>query len=160
MALFKNTKEKTEKETLGTTAKSALQNDSKMAVTTTSVKSNARAKKTVATKKPAAKRNPAKEFSAAHSQRLETILNRPKITEKAALMTSDGVYVFEIAPNATKKDVSESIRMIYQVTPRKVHIVRNRPRAFVSRMRGRRGVQSGQKKAYVFLKKGDTIEIL
>lgn len=81
------------------------------------------------------------------------------MTEKAVYMSLVHAYVFEVAPDATKRDVVAAIEALYQVKPRKVTIVRKQPRAFVARMRNRRGTKTGMKKAYVFLAKGDKLEI-
>jgi large subunit ribosomal protein L23 len=90
---------------------------------------------------------------------IASVLLRPRITEKATAATVHGAYVFEVLLGATKKDISEEIFRLYKVTPRKVNIVRIRPRAFISRMRNRRGQTPGMKKAYVYLKDGQTIEL-
>jgi len=87
------------------------------------------------------------------------ILLTPRVTEKAAYMTLNNAYVFEVATDATKRDIVATIHALYQVTPRKVNIVNRKPRAYVARSRNRRGTKSGMKKAYVFLKKGDTIDL-
>ena len=88
------------------------------------------------------------------------IIKAPRITEKAVQMTVNDTYVFEVAMDATKRDVATAITAIYGVVPRKVNIVRKNSRAFVSRFRNRRGKKTGMKKAYVFLKKGDKIDII
>ena len=88
------------------------------------------------------------------------ILKSPRITEKAAQMTVHNAYVFEVVQDATKRDVVAAIKALYKVTPRKVNIVRRKPRAYVARFRNRRGTKAGLKKAYVFLKKGDKIDLL
>ena len=87
------------------------------------------------------------------------VLLGPRITEKAALSADkSGVYVFEIAKHATKKSISDSVRESYKVTPVKVRVA-NIParRVFV---RGKMGVKKGGRKAYVYLKKGDKIELI
>jgi large subunit ribosomal protein L23 len=88
-----------------------------------------------------------------------TVLIRPRVTEKATDATMHGAYVFEVNPRATKKDVADDIRRLYKVSPKKITIVRTRSRDFISRMRNRRGKKGGMKKAIVFLKEGDTIEL-
>jgi large subunit ribosomal protein L23 len=88
-----------------------------------------------------------------------SVLIRPRITEKATAATVQGAYVFEVNPRATKKAVADDIRRLYKVSPKKITIVRIRPRKFISRMRNRRGKRAGMKKALVYLKEGDTIEI-
>lgn len=86
-------------------------------------------------------------------------LVRPRITEKAALANSEtNAYVFEVSRNATKKAVSDSIREVYKVTPRKVNLL-NIPKKQVF-IRGKKGTKGGGKKAYVFLKKDDKIDIM
>lgn len=87
------------------------------------------------------------------------VLLSPRITEKAALLADkSNVYVFQVTPNATKKSISASIHEAYGVKPVKVRVL-----AIPSKqvfMRGHRGVKKGGKKAYVYLKKGDKIEII
>jgi len=84
---------------------------------------------------------------------------RPRITEKAALgADKSNVYIFEVTPGATKKSISASVRDAYGVTPEKVRVAVIPPkRVFI---RGKKGVKSGGKKAYVYLKKGDKIELI
>ena len=86
------------------------------------------------------------------------ILLAPRITEKAVKMTVGRVYVFEVAPDATKRDVVIAVQEVYHVVPQKVHMVCKQPRAYVARMRNRQGTKAGLKKAYVFLKEGDKID--
>lgn len=87
------------------------------------------------------------------------VLLRPRITEKAALGADKaGVYVFEVASRATKAQIAGSIKATYKVTPVKVRTVTMKPAAVF--VRGKRGMQKGGKKAYVYLKKGDKIELL
>jgi len=87
------------------------------------------------------------------------ILRSPYVTEKAVYMTVNHTYVFEVAHDATKRDVMTAVKALYDVTPRKVNIVNKAPRAYVARFRNRKGTTSGIKKAYVFLKKGDKIDL-
>ncbi len=132
-------------------------------------KKEEQAAKEVSTKKAPAKKadkpkekKPAKAIrggGAALTKVPTRIIKTPRITEKAAYMTVNHTYVFEVSQDATKRDVVAAVKALYNVTPRKVNMVTKRPRAFVSRFRGRRGVKTGMKKAYVFLKKGDKIDL-
>lgn len=87
------------------------------------------------------------------------VLLRPRITEKAAIGADKaGVYVFEVTKSANKKSISASVRDAYGVTPVKVRVtMMPAKQVFV---RGKKGVKSGGKKAYVYLKKGDKIELM
>lgn len=88
-----------------------------------------------------------------------SVLLRPRITEKAAISADrSGVYVFEVAPRTTKKAIAASVKAAYKVTPVKIRTTRIAPKAVF--VRGKRGVKQGGKKAYVYLKKGDKIELL
>jgi large subunit ribosomal protein L23 len=91
---------------------------------------------------------------------VSSVLIRPRVTEKATIQAESNVYVFEVDPRATKKDVKNAVSSIYKVNPIKVNIIKMSPRKISSRMRGTSGMKSGYKKAYVHLKEGDRIEIV
>ena len=88
---------------------------------------------------------------------LAHVLKHARITEKATMHQSGGVYVFDIADKASKRDVMLAVKSLYNVTPRKVAVV-NVPTKTKRNMRtGREGMKRGGKKAYVYLKSGETI---
>ena len=89
-----------------------------------------------------------------------SVLLSPRITEKAALLTDQHVYAFEIANGATKHDVRSAVKAIYNVTPLKIRIVNRAPRRYHSRTRGRVLLERSLRKAYVYLKKDDRIELV
>ncbi|MFC1730852.1 50S ribosomal protein L23 [candidate division KSB1 bacterium] len=92
---------------------------------------------------------------------MPSVLKNPRVTEKATLQSEKGVYVFNVAPRSTKKDVAEAVEALYKVIPRKINMVKVPSKRV--RMRGKQnkyGVKSGGKKAYVYVKKGDTIDIV
>ena len=75
-------------------------------------------------------------------------------------MTAQGAYVFNVAMGANKIDIARAVRELYKVTPRMVRIVAVPRKAVMTRGTNRRGMTVAGKKAYVFLKKGETIEIV
>jgi len=86
------------------------------------------------------------------------VILRPRVTEKGSALAAAGVYVFEVADNANKKEIAEEVRHLYNVSPVRVNIAKNpAKKVFV---RGKRGVKSGVRKAYVYLKEGEKIEII
>ena len=109
--------------------------------------------------KPAAAKASVKK-TAALPKNLASVLKKPRVTEKAVAKSEKNVYTFEIDQNATKNDVKAAVKAIYNVTPAKVNIVKKSPRSFVSRTRGRRVSEKGLKKAYVYLKSGDSISLV
>ncbi len=88
------------------------------------------------------------------------VLRHPRITEKATLKTDTGVYVFDVAPKANKKEIKEAIYSVYKVTPVKVNITKVYKKKVRNPRTGIVGVKSGGKKVYVYLKKGDSISIM
>lgn len=88
-----------------------------------------------------------------------SIILGPRITEKATMKADvENVFVFEIAQSANKVSVSRAVRSLFNVQPLRVSIARNPSKKVISR--GKVGHVSGIKKAYVYLKKGDKIEII
>ena len=89
-----------------------------------------------------------------------TILKKPRVTEKATLVAGGRlpVFTFEVASDANKLEISRAIRERFKVTPVKIRIV-NLPAKRMFR-RGSVGYRSGVKKAMVYLKAGETIDIV
>lgn len=90
---------------------------------------------------------------------LAHVLSCPRITEKATDAASRGVYVFDIAPESNKRMVMQAVSLLYKVMPRRVTIVTIHPKRVRNMRTGRVGVKQGGKKAYVYLKEGDTITL-
>ena len=91
---------------------------------------------------------------------LSGVLIAPRLTEKSASRNDAGVYTFIVRRDATKYDVRDAIRALFGVTPRKVTMVNRPPRTTRSRARGRAVTVPGMKKANVFLKKGDRLDLI
>lgn len=124
-------------------------------------------------KKPVAKKAPAKKtddkavVAAAPkspkagkgiSAELASVIRNPRITEKAAHISDQNVYTFDVAPGASKTEISKAIKAIYNLTPVKVNVSAI-PTKRVFRAT-HIGVKRGGRKAYVYLKKGDKIEFI
>ncbi len=107
---------------------------------------------------PAAEAAPALQ-SFSDGRDISTILKHARITEKASMHQGLGVYTFDIARSATKRDVMQAVRSLYKVTPRSVRVVTVPTKARRNARTGKLGMTGGGKKAYVYLKKGETITI-
>lgn len=98
-----------------------------------------------------------------HSGQHHDIIIRPRVTEKSG-MASDpqngeaAVYTFEVRKNSTKPMIAQQIKALYKVSPVKVRII-NLPAKRVI-VRGKRGISSGVKKAMIYLKKGEKINLV
>jgi large subunit ribosomal protein L23 len=92
--------------------------------------------------------------------RLSNVLKAPWFSEKALIGTERGVYVFQVPGDATKPEIAAAIEKFYNVTPAKVRIA-NLPAKTVSlRTRRGTGTRARRHKAYVYLKKGDTLNLV
>jgi large subunit ribosomal protein L23 len=90
---------------------------------------------------------------------LSHVLRHARITEKATMHSQDSVYTFDVAESANKHDIALAVKKLYSVTPRMVRIVHVPSKIKRSMRTGRVGTKKGGKKAYVYLKKGETINI-
>jgi len=81
----------------------------------------------------------------------------PYIAEKSTMLNEKGIYVFQIKPQVNKIMVRQFIKTNYKVDPIKVNII-NLPGKAVF-MRGKKGMKPGKKKAMVYLKEGDKINV-
>ncbi len=85
------------------------------------------------------------------------IIIGPRITEKAAYSAEDNAYVFNVAMKSNKIQIARAIKSLYNVDPIKVTVSVKKP---VGKMvRGVMGASKAEKKATVFLKKDQKIEI-
>ena len=81
----------------------------------------------------------------------ETII-KPRITEKATLANDSSIYTYEVDAKATKHSVMSEFVKKFGKTPAKINI------STLPSKKRRRGSKAEVKKAYVYLKKGDTID--
>ena len=88
-----------------------------------------------------------------------SVLKNPRITEKATIRSAESVYVFDIAASATKRDIARAVQQIYKVSPAKVNVVTVPTKIKRNARTGKMGTKKGGRKAYVYLKKGETITI-
>jgi len=85
---------------------------------------------------------------------------RPRLTEKAVTMMEKGVYVFDVSLRANKVMIKKAIHDVYKVEPVKIAISSIKSKKKRNPRTGKIGTQSGGKKAFVYLKKGDSISIM
>jgi large subunit ribosomal protein L23 len=87
-----------------------------------------------------------------------SILKNARITEKAARSQAFNAYLFDVAPSATKSEIAKAFTKQYKHKPVKVHTVTQKPKSMF-----RKGILSfgpKGKKAYVYLPKGKTIDVM
>lgn len=89
---------------------------------------------------------------------VKNVIVRPRITEKAANLTSHNVYTFDVVRGASKHDIVRAVKSLYKVSPTKVTILNTRGKKVSLRTRRGYGMTNAGRKAYVFLKEGDKID--
>jgi len=85
----------------------------------------------------------------------EDILLEPVISEKANLLREQGKYVFKVNPAATKPQIMEAVRKLFNVNPVSCTVMNmgGKPK----RLRYRSGYTASWKKAIVRLSKDEKI---
>ncbi len=91
---------------------------------------------------------------------LSDILVKPHFTEKSMNLGDKNVYTFEVKRDATKFQVRDAVKALYNVTPVKVNIVNKLPAMRTKGSTNRKVHVAGVRKAYVYLKKGDSINLV
>jgi len=86
----------------------------------------------------------------------ETIRS-PVITEKATALSEKGQFVFRVAITATKPEIKASVEALFGVTVKSVNTLVQKGKT--KRFKGRPGVRSDVKKAYVQLAEGQSIDM-
>jgi large subunit ribosomal protein L23 len=85
------------------------------------------------------------------------VIRKPIITEKATLASEANAVVFQVAMDATKPMIKEAVEAVFGVKVKAVNTSITKGK--VKRFKGRPGVRSDKKKAYVTLEEGNTIDV-
>jgi large subunit ribosomal protein L23 len=89
---------------------------------------------------------------------MTTIIKNPRVTEKGSFAMEQNVYTFDITADANKTEIKKAIFTLYKVKPVKVNVLPVPRKKIMSK--GKVGVKSGGRKAFVYLKKEDKIEFI
>lgn len=94
---------------------------------------------------------------------MNSIFLKPRISEKTYELSNKSVYVFEVPKMISKQLIASSIEEQFKVSVENVRVA-NMPQKSkrLIRNQGKKvsyGIKSGFKKAYVTLKRGDTIPV-
>lgn len=93
-----------------------------------------------------------------NEERMLQILQAPQMTEKAMRLSGERQYVFKVLSDSSKPEIKTAVEKLFNVQVKSVRVLN--VRASDTQFRGRAGIRSGWKKAYVTLKDGFTIELL
>ncbi len=94
-----------------------------------------------------------------NNERIYQVIRMPHVSEKTARLQADSnQYVFEVALDATKQEISRAVEKLFEVDVEQVRVLKVKGKSKSFRMRP--GRQKDWKKAYVRIKAGQTIEEL
>ncbi|MDF3905296.1 50S ribosomal protein L23 [Paracoccus sp. AS002] len=85
------------------------------------------------------------------------VIVKPVITEKATLVGDANAYVFQVAKESTKPAIKQAVEALFNVKVKAVNTTITKGKT--KRFRGRPGVRSDVKKAYVTLEAGNSIDV-
>ena len=85
------------------------------------------------------------------------IVRNPVITEKATTLSEKNQFVFRVAIGATKPEIKASVEGLFGVNVLAVNTLVQKGKT--KRFKGRPGVRSDVKKAYVQLAEGQSIDM-
>jgi large subunit ribosomal protein L23 len=92
------------------------------------------------------------------NDRLYGVLRAPRVSEKTARLSESNQYVFEVAREATKADVKAAVEQLFSVKVEAVNVVNAKGKT--KSFRNRLGRRSDQRKAYVRLAEGQSIDVM
>ena len=92
---------------------------------------------------------------------MNPVLLKPRMSEKTYAISTQGVYVFDVPTDVNKQTVAREVSKIYGVTVTAVRTVtiKGKTKRLYRKRGSETGTRSDVKKAYVTLKKGDSIPI-
>ena len=90
-------------------------------------------------------------------ERMFEVVRSPVITEKATMMTERNQVAFRVAIDASKPEIKAAVEGLFGVSVVSVNTLVQKGKA--KRFRGRPGVRSDVKKAYVQLAEGQSIDM-
>ena len=85
------------------------------------------------------------------------LIRTPIITEKATMLGERNQVAFRVSLEATKPEIKRAVETLFGVRVRSVNTMIQKGKT--KRFRGRPGVRSDVKKAYVTLEAGQTIDL-
>ena len=96
--------------------------------------------------------------SAAHQERLMTVIRGPHLSEKSHLAAENNQIVLKVRPDASKKEIRQAVEFLFEVEVEAVTVLNVKGKSKSFRMRP--GRRSDWKKAYVRVQEGQVIDFL
>lgn len=87
------------------------------------------------------------------------VIIEPVVSEKSYSLLDQNVYTFKVHPDASKPEIADAVRAIFEVEVVKVNTLNRDGKRKRNRRSPTMGQRAATKRAYVTLAAGDTIEL-
>lgn len=88
---------------------------------------------------------------------MKALVLKPVISEKSMALAAKNTYMFEVPMTTNKIEVARAVKATFKVDPTQVRVAIIKGK--VKQLKGIKGQRSSVKKAYVTVKKGQSIKI-
>lgn len=96
--------------------------------------------------------------TAAHQERLMTVIRGPHLSEKSHIAAEHNQVVLKVRTDATKAEIRQAVELLFEVEVDDVTVVNVKGKA--KRFGATKGQRSSWKKAYVRLAEGSQLDFL
>jgi large subunit ribosomal protein L23 len=87
------------------------------------------------------------------------VILEPVVSEKSYQLLETGVYTFKVHPSASKPEIADAVRDIFNVKVVKVNTLNRKGKRVRDRKTGKWGARADTKRALVTLAAGETIPL-
>ena len=87
------------------------------------------------------------------------VILEPIVSEKSYQLLEQGVYTFRVHPSATKPEIADAVRSIFDVKVLKVNTLNRKGKRVRDRKTGKYGTRPDTKRALVTLAAGESIPL-
>ena len=87
------------------------------------------------------------------------VIIEPIVSEKSYQLVKQGVYTFKVHPSASKPEISDAIKAIFDVKVLSVNTLNRKGKRKRNRRNGTFGTRPNTKRAIVTLAEGDSIDL-
>lgn len=87
------------------------------------------------------------------------VLLSPVVSEKSYALLEANQYTFIVHPTASKPEIADAVRSIFDVTVLKVNTINRQGKKTRNRRTGKVGSKASTKRAIVTLAEGDSIDL-
>ena len=87
------------------------------------------------------------------------IIIEPIVSEKSYELIEQGVYTFKVHPDASKPEITDAIKAIFDVKVKKVNTLNRKGKRTRNRRTGQYGKRPDTKRAIVILAEGESIPL-